>query len=104
MRAALLAAERYLELTDVPIPTIQSRDEILIQVKTVGVCGSEVHAFHGTHPYRKAPVILGHEMAGDVVTVGEGVTRFDVGDQVVVDPQWKRSSPTCSPSRRPSGP
>jgi L-iditol 2-dehydrogenase len=70
------------------MPSIQSCDEILIQVKTVGVCGSEVHAFHGTHPYRVAPVILGHEMAGDVVAVGDGVTRFEVGDRVVVDPQW----------------
>lgn len=37
------------------------------------MCGSEVHAFLGTHPFRKAPVILGHEMAGDVFAVGEAV-------------------------------
>jgi L-iditol 2-dehydrogenase len=70
------------------MPTIQDDDQVLIQVKTVGVCGSEVHAFHGTHPYRVAPVILGHEMAGDVLSVGGAVTRFKMGDRVVVDPQW----------------
>jgi len=75
-------------MVEAEMPTIQSADEILIQVKTVGVCGSEVHAFEGTHPYRKAPVILGHEAAGDVVSIGEAVTTFKVGDRVIVDPQW----------------
>jgi len=69
-------------------PSIQSPDQVLIQVKTVGVCGSEVHAFQGTHPFRKAPVILGHEMAGDVVSVGETVADFEPRDRVIVDPQW----------------
>ena len=88
MRAVLLEAERHLVLTEAPMPTIQGADEVLIQIKTVGVCGSEVHAFHGTHPYRVAPVILGHEVAGDIVSVGEAVSDFKVGDRVVVDPQW----------------
>jgi len=70
------------------MPAIRGADEILIQVKTVGVCGSEIHGFHGTHPYRIAPVILGHEVAGDVVSVGGAVSNFKVGDRVVVDPQW----------------
>ena len=70
------------------MPTIQGADEILIKIKTVGVCGSEVHGFHGTHPYRIAPVILGHEVAGDVVSTGEAVSDFKAGDRVVVDPQW----------------
>ncbi len=88
MRAAFLETEGRLVLTEAPIPDIQSDDQLLIQVKTVGVCGSEVHAFHGTHPYRKAPVILGHEAAGDVLSLGEAVTSFKVGDRVIVDPQW----------------
>lgn len=88
MRAAILTAEHHLEMRNVDKPVIQAPDQVLIQVKTVGVCGSEVHAFEGTHPYRKAPVILGHEMAGDVVAVGEAVTDFQAGDRVIVDPQW----------------
>jgi L-iditol 2-dehydrogenase len=47
-----------------------------------------VHAFEGTHPTRKAPVILGHEMAGVVSSVGKAVTRFKARDRVIVDPQW----------------
>ncbi len=88
MRVAFLETERHLVMTEAEMPTIQSADQILIQVKTVGVCGSEVHAFQGTHPFRKAPVVLGHEAAGDVLSVGEAVTDFKVGDRVIVDPQW----------------
>ena len=77
-----------MSLVDVPVPAITRPDEVQIQVKVVGVCGSEVHAYEGTHPFRKSPVILGHEMAGVVTGVGEEVTRFSVGDRVIVDPQW----------------
>lgn len=88
MRAAFLKTEGHLMMIDAQMPTIQSPDQILIKVKTVGICGSEVHAFHGSHPFRKAPVILGHEMAGDVVSVGDSVVNFKTGDRVIVDPQW----------------
>jgi L-iditol 2-dehydrogenase len=75
-------------MVEVEPPAISKPDEILIGTKTVGVCGSEVHAFHGTHPYRKPPVILGHEAAGDIVAIGSAVKEFKVGDRVIVDPQW----------------
>ncbi len=88
MRAAFLESEGHLVLTEVEMPAIQSADQVLIQVKAVGVCGSEVHAFKGSHPFRKAPVVLGHELAGLVSAVGEKVTDFKAGDRVIVDPQW----------------
>jgi 2-desacetyl-2-hydroxyethyl bacteriochlorophyllide A dehydrogenase len=97
MRAAFLKAEQHLVLTDIETPAIQNPDEVLIQVKTVGVCGSEVHAFQGTHPYRRAPVVLGHEMAGVISSVGDKVTSFEVGDRVIVDPQW--TCGTCAHCR-----
>jgi 2-desacetyl-2-hydroxyethyl bacteriochlorophyllide A dehydrogenase len=88
MKAALLDRPHFLVLTDIDPPDILSPDQVLIQVKAVGVCGSEVHAFEGTHPYRVAPVVLGHEMAGVIVKHGTGVRGFEIGDRVVVDPQW----------------
>ena len=88
MRAALLDAQQHMTMIDADMPVIQHPDDVLIRVKTVGVCGSEVHAFYGTHPYRRAPVILGHEAAGDVIAVGAAVTHFKPGDRAVVDPQW----------------
>ena len=87
MRAAYLESTGQLVMKDVEKPRITRPDEVLIQVKQVGICGSEVHAFQGTHPFRHAPVILGHEMAGVVAEVGAAVTHFQPGDRVVVDPQ-----------------
>lgn len=88
MRAAYLESVGKLVMKDAPMPEITRPDEALIQVKMVGVCGSEVHAFHGTHPFRKAPAILGHEMSGVVAAVGSAVTGLKPGDRVLVDPQW----------------
>lgn len=88
MRAALLESVGRLVLTDVEAPVITGADQVLVQVKCVGICGSEVHAFEGTHPYRKAPTILGHELAGVVTEMGDNVTQFQIGDRVIVDPQW----------------
>ena len=88
MRAAFLKTEGHLVMIDAQMPTIQSPDQLLIKVKTVGICGSELHAFRGSHPFRKAPSILGHEMAGEAVAVGNSVVNFKAGDRVIVEPQW----------------
>jgi L-iditol 2-dehydrogenase len=88
MRAAVLETERHIVLAEAEMPVIRRPDQVLIQVKTVGVCGSELHAFEGTHPYRKAPVVLGHEVAGVISAVGEDVADFKPSDRVIVDPQW----------------
>jgi L-iditol 2-dehydrogenase len=95
MRAAFLETEQHLVMTEAEMPVIQSPDQVLIQVKTVGVCGSEVHAFQGTHPFRKAPVVLGHEMAGVISSAGDAVARFNPGDRVIVDPQWTCGTCAC---------
>jgi len=87
MRTALLRAVGDLVLTETEMPAISGADEVLVQVKAVGICGSEVHAYRGTHPFRKAPAILGHEAAGIVAQVGAAVTAFAPGDRVYVDPQ-----------------
>lgn len=88
MKAVCLTAIRELAVIEAEKPAITGPEQVLIQVRQVGVCGSELHAFNGTHPYRKPPSILGHEMLGMVVEVGADVTRFKVGDRVTVDPQW----------------
>ncbi len=71
------------EIRDVPIPTC-GPDECLVKVKYCGICGTELHLYHGqldalAHP----PVILGHEWCGEVVEVGERVKGFQPGDRVV---------------------
>jgi L-iditol 2-dehydrogenase len=86
MKAAVFTGIKKIEIQDVPKPRPEA-DEVLIKVQVVGVCGSEVHAFLGAHPFRKPPAILGHEVAGDIVEVGAGVRDFKVGDRVMVEPQ-----------------
>jgi threonine dehydrogenase-like Zn-dependent dehydrogenase len=56
----------------------------LIRIAAVGICGSEIHAFKGTHPFRKPIFMLGHEMTGQVVEVGGDVDGMSPGDRVFV--------------------
>jgi L-iditol 2-dehydrogenase len=85
MKAAFVVDNGKVEIRDIDIPKIKS-DEVLIKVKTVGVCGSDLHLFRGTHPDRKPPAILGHEVAGDIIEVGNKVRNLKVGDRVTVEP------------------
>lgn len=86
MKAAHLTAPYQIDLQEVEGPRLSPAD-VLIEVRCVGICGSDVHAYKGAHPFRKPPVILGHEMAGEVAEVGEEVTLFKKGDRVSVEPQ-----------------
>lgn len=85
MKAAMVTATGCVSIQEVDVPAIKD-DEVLIKVRTVGVCGSDLHLFQGTHAFRKPPAILGHEVAGDIVEIGKNVTRFAVGDRVTVEP------------------
>lgn len=85
MKAAYVTDVKKTEIRKIPKPEPQ-KGEVLIRVKTVGVCGSDLHVFLGVHAFRKPPVILGHEVAGEVCGLGEGVTRFKIGDRVTVKP------------------
>jgi L-iditol 2-dehydrogenase len=89
MRAAVIERPyliKYME--DAQMPEIKKENEVLIKVGVTGICGSEIHAYHGTHPFRIPPVISGHELAGTVVKVGKSVTKIDNGDRVTVEPHY----------------
>lgn len=86
MKAAVFTGLKRIETQEVPQPRPKA-DEVLIRVRAAGVCGSEVHAFIGTHPFRKPPAIMGHEVSGDVVEVGSEVRGVSVGERVIVNPQ-----------------
>lgn len=95
MKAALLTAPYQIGLQEVEKPRLGSCD-VLIKVRCVGICGSDLHTYRGTHPFRKPPVILGHEMAGEVVEVAEDVSLFKKGDRVCVEPQtYCHHCPSC---------
>src|ERR1044071_5269852 len=71
------------ELRDKPVPEF-GPDEVLLRVRGVGVCGSDLHQWHATHPWHvNYPVTLGHEFGGEIAAVGKEVRGFKEGDRVV---------------------
>lgn len=85
MRAAYVTANEKVELKEIARPIIAD-DEVLIEVRTAGICGSDLHLFAGTHAFRKPPAILGHEAAGEVIEIGKNVSSVQIGDRVTVEP------------------
>lgn len=75
-----------IQLREVPVPT-PGPGEVLIRVKRIGICGSDIHVYHGTHSATGYPVTQGHEVSGQVAAVGEGVTAFRPGQKVTIEPQ-----------------
>jgi L-iditol 2-dehydrogenase len=81
MRAAVYHGINDVRLETVPVPTIGA-GELLVRIATCGVCGTDLKKIHlGSH---SAPRIFGHEMAGTIVSAGKGVTKFALGQRVMV--------------------
>lgn len=74
----------FVELREVTRPVIDS-EEVLIEVKVVGICGTDIHIFDDEFKY-STPVIMGHEFSGEIVEIGEKVKEWKVGDRVVSEP------------------
>ena len=86
MRQAVMTAPGKIEFRDVAVP-VPAKGEVLIRMMKIGVCGSDIHVYHGKHPYTSYPIVQGHEIAGVVEKVGEGVNGFAKGDAVTLQPQ-----------------
>jgi L-iditol 2-dehydrogenase len=67
-----------------PLPSPRE-DEVLLKVKAVGICGTDIHIMNGTIPSAKPPMILGHEVSGEIAAIGSRVTNVRVGDRVTLD-------------------
>ncbi|NLY31057.1 MAG: alcohol dehydrogenase catalytic domain-containing protein [Firmicutes bacterium] len=61
--------------------------ELLVRIRRIGICGSDIHVYHGKHPYTSYPVVQGHELSGEVAELGAGVEGFAMGDKVTIQPQ-----------------
>lgn len=84
MQALLMTAINKLEVVEQPIPTLEHPLDVLIKVKSVGICGSDLHGYTGHTGRRIPPLVMGHEATGEVVAVGTGVTDLRVGARVAV--------------------
>lgn len=88
MKAAVLNKPMEIELKEVNMP-VPHADEALLKVHCIGICGSDVHYYeHGKigRYVVNNPLILGHELAGEVIQVGQNVENVQVGDRVAVEP------------------
>src|SRR5580693_558536 len=84
MKSLLLSAYNQLEIADLPAP-VAGPGEVLVRVETCGICGSDVHGYDGSTGRRIPPIVMGHEAAGTVLTVGSAVEDFKPGDRVTFD-------------------
>lgn len=103
MKAILLKQPEEFIVVEREHPGQPGPNEVLLKVKCLGICGTDLHAYHGVQPFFTYPRVLGHEIAAQVVSVGEEVTHLKKGDlcavqpyrNTVVDQAVKRGKPNC---------
>ncbi|KAA0566502.1 zinc-binding alcohol dehydrogenase family protein [Bacillus sp. CH30_1T] len=86
MKAVQVTGPHQLSIVEREKPVITHEQDVLIKVKMVGICGSDIHIYHGTNPLATLPRVIGHEVTGVVEAVGDEVDTLSVGDKVVLEP------------------
>ena len=81
MRQQVMTAPGEITFRRIAIPQ-PGPDQVLVRIKRIGICGSDIHVYHGTYP-----VTQGHEVSGQIAAVGEYVSDLSVGDRVTIEPQ-----------------
>jgi L-iditol 2-dehydrogenase len=92
-----MIAPGIIEFRDAPAPTA-SRNQVLLRIARIGICGSDIHVYHGLHPYTSYPVVQGHEFSAVIEAVGEDVHDLRPGMKVTAMPQIVCGR--CAPCRR----
>ena len=85
MLAAHITAPHKASVHDVAVPSIKA-NQVLIEIKNAGICGTDLHIWHGGYALANYPVIPGHELSGVIAQVGDEVQGFKPGDRVTIDP------------------
>lgn len=100
MKAIICEAPQKLVMKDMDIPEVRN-EEVLVKIRRIGICGTDLHAYEGNQPFFSYPRILGHELAVEIVEDSGG---WKSGEQVVVVPYWvqgedqavRRNKANCS--------
>jgi len=98
MKQAIMITPGVIEYQEVPKPGKLKENEILLRIKKIGVCGSDIHVYHGKHPATPYPVVQGHEYSAIVEAIGENVTKVKVGSVATARPQLVCG--VCGPCKR----
>ena len=86
MLQQVMTAPGQIEFREIPVP-VPGPNEILIRVMKIGICGSDIHVYHGKHPFTSYPVTQGHEISGLVEAAGRDAVGFRKGQKVTIQPQ-----------------
>ena len=100
MRQAILVEPKHIEFKEVAEPKAAdlTAHQVLVNIKRIGICGSEIHSYHGLHPATFYPVVQGHEYSGVVMAVGSEVTVCKPGDHITALPRLVCGK--CNPCKR----
>lgn len=86
MLQQVMTSPGVIEFKEVPITAID-KNQALVKIMNIGICGSDIHVYHGEHPFTSYPVTQGHEVSGEIVALGEDVQGLRVGQKVTIQPQ-----------------
>ncbi len=86
MKQALMTEPAKIVFQEVSVPEVGPK-QVKLKIKRIGICGSDIHVFHGKHPYTSFPVVQGHEISAEIIELGSEVTQVKTGQKVTVQPQ-----------------
>lgn len=86
MLQQVMTAPGVIEFRETPRP-IAAEGQVLVRIMRIGICGSDIHVYHGKHPFTRYHVTQGHEVSGRIEAVGSGVEGLSVGQKVTIEPQ-----------------
>jgi 2-desacetyl-2-hydroxyethyl bacteriochlorophyllide A dehydrogenase len=98
MRQAIMTSPGNIEFRDVEAPGKLASNEVLLKIQKIGICGSDIHVYHGKHPATPYPVVQGHEYSAIVEAIGEKVTKVKPGMKATARPQLICGE--CGPCKR----
>lgn len=82
----VMTAPGEIVFREIPAPEVGEK-QVLVKIQKIGICGSDIHVYHGQHAFTKYPVTQGHEVSGEIVELGSSVTDLAVGQRVTIEPQ-----------------
>ncbi len=82
----VMTAPGEITFHEIPIPEA-GEGQVLVRIHIIGICGSDIHVYHGKHPFTKYPVTQGHEVSGEIMALGKDVKDFTIGQKVTIEPQ-----------------
>jgi len=86
MRQVVMNSPGKIEFRDIPVP-VPKGYEVLLRIQRIGICGSDIHVWHGKHPFTSYPIVQGHEFSAQIEAVGEQVTKVKPGMVATARPQ-----------------